>query len=426
MDFTTITNIASKKAPSRNPSVSEGRSTTLDDELNQPTVSVIRLVDLLVEHAHAAGSSDIHLDPRPDGLLVRLRVDGVLRDTHHLPKRYQHEIIARIKILCGLRTDEHQAAQDGRFRAELVSGSAVDVRVSIVPTYHGENGVMRLLASQAREHSLETLDFTSANQEKIIRAAKRPFGMILATGPTGSGKTTTLYTLVKELNHPEVSIITIEDPVEYAISGINQIQINPRTNLTFANGLRSMLRQDPNIIMVGEIRDTETAGLAVNTALTGHLVLSTLHTNDAPTTLPRLLDMRVEPYLIASTVNIAIGQRLVRRICSHCIAERKLTGAERESLRATVPDRLLEAGDTFFVGRGCAVCRNTGFKGRVGIHEVMEVDTPVREAILRKASAAEIRSVAIAQGMIPMLEDGFQKAMSGATTIPEVLRLRHE
>jgi type IV pilus assembly protein PilB len=250
--------------------------------------------------------------------------------------------------------------------------------------------------------------------------------MILATGPTGSGKTTTLYTLVKMLNGRDRSILTIEDPIEYSIEGINQIQVNAKTGLSFANGLRAMLRQDPNIIMVGEVRDMETAGLAVNTALTGHLVLSTLHTNDAPTTLPRLLDMKVEPYLVASTVNVAIGQRLMRKICEHCKEEVTLTVAEEKSLAEVMPVDLLLKHRTFYKGEGCEVCNGTGYWGRVGIHEVMEVETAVREAILRKASAAELREIAEQNGMEPMIVDGFRKAAEGLTTIEEVLRMRYE
>ncbi|MEK7514405.1 MAG: GspE/PulE family protein [Patescibacteria group bacterium] len=416
------------------PSVVDTRAPTPKDqekmvelELKKGTeLSVINLVDMLIERAHAARASDIHLDPRTDGMIVRLRVDGVLQNVHHLPPGIVNEVISRIKILCGLRTDEHQAAQDGRFHVMLENDSSIDVRASIVPTYYGENAVMRLLSDQAEEFTLETLDFTPKNREKILRAIRKPYGMILATGPTGSGKTTTLYTLVKMLNTPKVSIITVEDPVEYSISGINQIQINPRTSLTFANGLRSMLRQDPNIIMVGEIRDMETAGLAVNTALTGHLVLSTLHTNDAPTTLPRLLDMKVEPYLIASTVNVAIGQRLVRRICKDCKEERKLTSLEEKSLSQIMPAELLKAHTTFFAGKGCKVCDGTGYRGRAGLHEVMEIDNVIREVILSKASASDIAAAAIKQGMVPIIVDGFYKASRGITTIEEILRMRYE
>src|SRR3989344_2343251 len=283
------------------------------------SLSIIRLVDLLIQHASVARSSDIHLDASANGVRVRLRVDGVLQETHSLPLNIHLDIISRIKILCGMRTDEHQAAQDGRFRHAFEGGTEfVDIRVSIAPTYHGENAVLRLLSDNAENFTLETLGFSAADRKKILAALKRPHGMILSTGPTGSGKTTTLYTLIKMLNAPEVSIVTIEDPIEYGVSGVEQIQVNPRAGLTFATRLPSILRQDPDIIMVGEIRDAETAAIAVNTALTGHLLLSTLHTSDAATTLPRLLDMGIDTYLVASTVNVAIGQRLVRKICREC------------------------------------------------------------------------------------------------------------
>ncbi len=388
--------------------------------------SAVVLVDSLMRTAYAARASDIHLDPVVEGLKVRLRVDGVLQDAVVLSAGIQHEVISRLKILCGLRTDEHLAAQDGRFKMQISVTQAIDVRVSIVPTYYGENAVLRLLSDQEQEFSLNSLGFASYNQKKILRAIERPHGMILVTGPTGSGKTTTLYTVVKILNQPGVSIVTLEDPIEYSIKGINQVQINQRTELTFANGLRSMLRQDPNIIMVGEIRDVETAGLAVNTALTGHLVLSTLHTNDASTTLPRLLDMKVEPYLIASTVNVAIGQRLVRKVCEHCKEERTLTDGETDSLADVVPDELISKYRTFSLGRGCQSCSSTGYRGRFGIHEVMEITNQVREAILRKATATEIREIAIQDGMVPMVVDGFIKASQGKTSIEEVLRMRYE
>lgn len=398
--------------------------TRLAHVLLENPISIIRLVDSLIEDAYALRASDVHIDPTQESVLFRLRIDGVLQDFHALPKKHLPEIISRIKILSGLRTDEHQAAQDGRFRHAL-DAIPVDVRVSIVPTHYGENVVLRLLAERAEEHTLASLGFSESNQEKIVQAIRRPYGMVLATGPTGSGKTTTLYTLAKMLNTKEVSIITIEDPIEYAIDGINQIQVNPRTDLTFAQGLRSMLRQDPNIIMVGEIRDAETAGIAVNTALTGHLLLSTLHTNDAATTLPRLIDLKIEPYLITSTVNVAIGQRLVRKICEQCRQEKKLTLAERKSLLATVPERMVEKR-VFFYGKGCAACNNTGFFGRVGIHEVLVIDKAVREAILQKATASSIKAIAVQSGMVPMIEDGFQKAVLGLTTIEEILRTLYE
>ncbi|MDP3986533.1 MAG: GspE/PulE family protein [Candidatus Veblenbacteria bacterium] len=389
-------------------------------------VSIIHLVDSLVECAYLMRASDIHLDPEGVNVRVRFRIDGVLQDMYALPKVIHPEIISRIKILANLRTDEHQAAQDGRFHSTLEGDQSVDVRVSVVPTYYGEDVVLRLLTDQDSEFSLESLGFSQENQTKILAAIDKPYGMILATGPTGSGKTTTLYTILKMLNTKDVSIITIEDPIEYSLPGINQIQVNQRTNLSFANGLRSILRQDPNIIMVGEIRDGETAGLAVNTALTGHLLLSTLHTNDAATTLPRLLDMKVEPYLIASTVNVAIAQRLARRICAECRVSKEPTAAEQKRLSEIVSPQLVEACKAFYRGAGCEACNHTGYQGRVGIHEVMVVDGVLREAVLQKATSSELKRVALQQGMISMVEDGFQKAAKGITTIEEVLRMLYE
>jgi type II secretory ATPase GspE/PulE/Tfp pilus assembly ATPase PilB-like protein len=392
------------------------------------SLSIIRLVDLLIQHASAARASDIHLDPSHEGVRVRLRVDGVLQEMHKFPLAIHPEIIARIKILCSMRTDEHQAPQDGRFRYSFAeSKSFIDIRVSIVPTYHGENVVMRLLSDNDQHFTLETLGFSKADQEKIQKAIKKPNGMILATGPTGSGKTTTLYTLVKMLSAPEVSIVTIEDPIEYAVENIEQIQVNPRSGLSFANGLRTILRQDPDIIMVGEIRDAETASIAVNTALTGHLLLSTLHTNDAATTLPRLLDMGIDTYLVASTVNIAIGQRLVRKICTFCRQKETVTQAVADSLAATTAlKEPIKAGMTLYRGAGCVECNNSGYSGRLSINEVIVCDSEIREAILRKAPSDELKSIAVKNGMTTMLEDGFAKVRKGETTAEEVLRVVYE
>jgi len=387
--------------------------------------SIVNLVDCLVELAHNVKASDIHIDPQQKIVRLRLRIDGVLQDETPLPKTIHAEVISRIKILAGLRTDEHQVPQDGRFRLQLESGP-IDIRVSIVPTYWGENAVMRLLSNQDETFTLESLGFSALDQAKILRAIRNPYGMILATGPTGSGKTTTLYTLIKMLNTPNTGIITIEDPIEYAIEGINQIGVNNKTGLTFANGLRSILRQDPNVIMVGEIRDGETAGLAVNTALTGHLVLSTIHTNDAATTLPRLIDLKIEPYLIASTINIAIGQRLVRKICGDCKEQIEITQQEMESLTDVVSPDILGSQTTFYKGKGCEKCNDTGYRGRVCINEVLVVDDAIREAIHRKATAAEIKHEAKKQKMTLMIEDGFLKAKAGVTTIEEILRTLHE
>lgn len=376
----------------------EDKENRLKEEISlEKDISIINLIDYLIEKAHTNKVSDIHIDPSAHDIRVRFRLDGVLQEVHKLPRKIHGEIISRIKILAKLRTDEHQASQDGRFRYTLPNANEfVDLRVSIVPTYHGENIVMRLLSDNKENFSLENLGFCKSDENKIRDALKKTSGMILVTGPTGSGKTTTLYTLIKILNSPEVSIITIEDPIEYAVSDIEQIQVNNHKGLTFANGLRSILRQDPNIIMVGEIRDTETASIAVNTALTGHLLLSTLHTNDAATTLPRLLDMGIEEYLVASTVSIAIGQRLVRKNCEYC------------------------------KGKKCEKCNHSGYLGRICINEVLVASSEIREAILRKASAEEIKKIAISQGMTTMLEDGLYKVELGLTTKEEVLRVIRE
>lgn len=388
--------------------------------------SIILLVESILEYAQAARASDIHINPLIDCVQVRFRIDGVLEDVLVLALLSHQEVITRFKILCGLRTDEHQAAQDGRFRLLLKTGTQLDVRVSIAPVYYGENIVLRLLSAETEVFTLEKLGFSKSNQVKILTALKKPYGMILATGPTGSGKTTTLYTLLQLVKTPGIAIVTIEDPIEYAIAGVNQIQVNPRTGLTFATGLRSMLRQDPNIIMVGEIRDHETAGLAINIALTGHLVFSTLHTNDAATTLPRLLDMKVEPYLIASTVNIAIGQRLLRRLCPHCKVLQSLTALEVESLRATVTSTSLVVGTRIFRSDGCELCNGTGYHGRIGIHEVLVVTPAIRTAVLEQKTASDLRSLAVLNGMVPLIEDGFLKVLAGATSLDEILTMRYE
>ena len=391
-----------------------------------PGSSVVPLVEHILEYAQAARASDVHINPLQDSVEVRFRIDGVLESVLVLPLLSHHEVITRFKILCGLRTDEHQSAQDGRFRLALKTGTQLDVRVSIAPVYFGENVVLRLLSAETEIFTLDKLGFSPGNQSKIMAALQKPYGMILATGPTGSGKTTTLDTLLQLVKTPGIAIVTIEDPIEYAILGVNQIQVNPRTGLTFATGLRSMLRQDPNIIMVGEIRDQETAGLAINIALTGHLVFSTLHTNDAATTLPRLLDMKVEPYLIASTVNVAIGQRLLRRLCIHCKLTRVLTALEVESLKGTVTTPQLSVGTTIAYAGGCALCNGTGYYGRIGIHEVLVVTPLIRAAVLKQETASDLRSLAVSAGMVPLIEDGFLKVLAGETSLEEILTMRYE
>ena len=390
---------------------------------NIAPTSIVSLVNNIIELAYCRNASDIHIDPTATSVRIRLRIDGILQEETELPSSIQSEVISRIKILASLRTDEHQTAQDGRFCVSLESG-AFDVRVSIAPTYYGENAVLRILTDQHQAFNFDELGFLPSDTEKILRSLRHPNGMILATGPTGSGKTTTLYTLVKLLKNSEQSIITIEDPIEYSIDGISQMGVNAKTGFSFANGLRSILRQDPNIIMVGEIRDRETAGLAINAALTGHLVLSTVHTNDAATTLPRFIDLGIEPYLIASTVTLVIAQRLVRKICQDCKQKvdsnpAKLT-ALQEAIPATISQNFIS-----YQGSGCQNCNYTGYRGRISIHEILAVDPIIRQAIHQKSSAAEIKRLAQDRGMTTMVEDGFSKAQLGITTVQEVLRTFH-
>ncbi|OGZ52833.1 MAG: hypothetical protein A3B25_01100 [Candidatus Ryanbacteria bacterium RIFCSPLOWO2_01_FULL_48_26] len=401
----------------------------IEKALVQPIekISLVELVDLFVEYAYVTHASDIHIQPEDEFVRIRFRVDGMLQDLFGdigIGKRIHHEIISRIKVISGLRIDEHLVPQDGRFRTKVEGVGDINIRVSIMPTYYGENAVLRILA-ETQEWKLEDLGFTPNELEKVQKAIKRPYGMILANGPTGSGKTTTLYTILKKLNNPAASIMTIEDPIEYSLDGTTQIQANAQVGLTFANGLRSVLRQDPNIIMVGEIRDQETAGISVNAALTGHLVLSTLHTNDAATTFPRLIDMGVPPFLVASTINVVMGQRLVRTICESCKGKRILGQEELKSLREVIPD-LKENMRTFYEGKGCEVCNNTGYHGRIGIREVLEINDDMRKLIMNRATSQEIKEAAVKNGMVTMIKDGISKAIAGVTTLEEVLRIIYE
>jgi len=388
---------------------------------------IVKIVDTIIEYAYENHASDIHIEPFEDREVIRFRIDGVLHDVLELPKNIHDLIITRLKIMSKLRTDEHRAAQDGRIEVDIKK-EKLDLRVSVIPITEGEKIVMRLLSERTRRFSLEDLGFSKKDYEKVRAAANKPYGMILATGPTGSGKTTTLYSILKQLNRREINIATIEDPVEYDMEGVNQIQVNPRTNLTFAKGLRSIIRQDPDVIMVGEIRDIETAGIAVNAAMTGHLVLSTLHTNDAPTTLPRLLDMEVEPFLVASTVNVAIGQRLVRKICTRCIESYILKGSKLDTLKKEIDfEKLLGKKKItplrLYQGKGCKYCNDSGYSGRIGIFEVMEISDNIKTMIMERKNSEEIKDQAIKEGMTTMISDGLQKALTGVTTIEEVLRV---
>ncbi len=388
-------------------------------------VPLIKMVDLFFEYAYTSKASDIHIEPRNKSFLVRFRIDGVLHDILELPKNLYDQVVSRIKVLAKLRTDEHLSAQDGKLRIKIEQED-VDVRVSIVPIVAGEKIVMRLLSSHSRQLFLTDLGMSEADLEKVKAGFKKPYGMILATGPTGSGKTSSIYAILTILNTREKNIASIEDPVEYDIEAVNQIQVNEKTNLTFADGLRSILRQDPDIIFVGEIRDKETAGIAVNSATTGHLVLSTLHTNDAATTLPRLIDMEVEPFLIASTVNTIVAQRLVRKICERCRISENISLLDlSKTLSPVLIKKYFGNKQNFrlYRGKGCKVCHETGYTGRIGIFEVLEVSPKIRELIVSKADADAIQAQAIEEGMTTMLESGLQKVAVGITTLEEILRV---
>jgi len=392
---------------------------------------IIKIVDNLFELAYHSRASDIHIEPFESQTFIRLRIDGLLHDIAQIPKVLHRLITTRIKILSRLRTDEQRAPQDGRLGFK-VENEKVDVRVSIIPVLYGEKVVLRLLSAKVSEYDLESLGFAKEQLEIFTRHIKKPWGMILVTGPTGCGKTTTLYAVLKKLNQREVNISTIEDPVEYDIEGVNQVQVNPKVGLTFATGLRSIVRQDPNIIMVGEIRDEETAKISINSALTGHLVLSTLHTNDAATTLTRLLDMGVEPFLVSSTVNLAIGQRLVRKICDKCkekvgIDKEKLALIKKQFSPGLIKKYKLDSPDVkLYAGRGCPECQQTGYWGRFGIFELLEMSNEIKEMIMAKTDAVKIAARAIEKGMMPMVEDGLIKAMAGLTTLDEILRVTKE
>ncbi len=417
--------------------------TTVADKLKEMAeeIPVVRVVDTLLEYAIFEKASDIHIEPMEKQVTVRYRIDGVLHDVMTLPKVIQPALIARIKVISSLKIDEHRLPQDGRFKVQKDNYN-ISFRVSTIPVFDGEKVVMRLLDESAKAMSLEDLGFIHRNYEYIVRNIKKPHGALLVTGPTGSGKSTTLYSVLTLLNTKSVNISTIEDPIEYHLEGINQMQVNPKIGLTFAMGLRALLRQDPNVIMIGEIRDSETAEEAVHAALTGHIVLSTIHTNNAAGALPRLLDIGVEPYLIASTVNAVIGQRLTRRICQDCKEEYKIDKTYEEDLRKEynidallkilIDEKIVEGKPssltelTFFKGKGCEKCGRTGYRGRRGIYEVMEVTQPIQDLIMKQAPTNQIQDKAIEEGMIMMWQDGFIKCLQGNTTIEEVVRVSKE
>ncbi len=387
------------------------------NEASGDDAPIIRLVYLLITEAYKMKASDIHLEPLERRFRVRYRIDGVLREMESPPKYLQSNIISRIKIMSRMDLSEKRIPQDGRIQV-MVQGVSIDLRVSDIPTTHGESIVMRILDKSSIQLDIPQLGFYTDDQEKIDKIIGLPDGIFLVTGPTGSGKTTSLYAFLNTINTPNRKIITVEDPVEYQLAGINQVQVNPAVQMTFANALRAMLRQAPNIIMVGEIRDLETAEIAINASLTGHLVFSTLHTNDAPSAVTRLIDMGVKPFLVASSVRAIMAQRLVRRVCKKCAQPYTPTADE---IRLLGLDEDYIKNSTFMKGRGCSACGHTGYKGRMGIYEIFILQEEIQNLIYGKAASNVIRDAARKSGMRTLREDGLRKAAAGTTTLAEVL-----
>lgn len=409
---------------------------TISEIIKEP--KIVEIVKKVLEHAIRLRASDIHIEPQQNITRIRYRIDGVMEEKLTLEKTYHAALISRIKILAGMKIDERRLPQDGRFNFSSDDGE-VDLRISSLPTTHGEKIVMRLLKKSGKVPTQQELGLRGRALKNLQQAIRIPHGIVLITGPTGSGKTTTLYSLLTDLNTPKVNIITLEDPVEYAMPGINQVQVNPQAGLTFASGLRSFLRQDPNIIMVGEIRDEETAALAVQASLTGHLVFSTVHTNSSAGALPRLLDMKVEPFLLASSMTAVVGQRVMRRICDECkqafvpspaVVEdvKKVLGNLYEPTIKADPNKYALAqknGADFLLykGKGCQKCGGTGYHGLVGIFEVLMVSDKVSKLVMQRADAGMVEQQAVAEGMITMKQDGYLKALEGVTNLEEVVRV---
>lgn len=392
---------------------------------------VAKIVTTILEYAVKSRASDVHIEPQEDNVRVRYRIDGILQEKYLLPRNVQDAVLSRIKILSDLKIDEKRIPQDGRFFFSS-EGNDVDLRVSTLPTTYGEKAVMRLLKKSQKVPTLPDLGLRGLALKNLMNAIQRPHGIIIVCGPTGSGKTTTLYSILDIVATSKVNVVTVEDPVEYQMKGVNQVQVNVQAGLTFASALRSFLRQDPNVIMVGEIRDQETADLAVNAALTGHLVFSTLHTNDASGVPPRLLDMGVEPFLLTSSLNCVVGQRVLRRVCKNCVGEMEITPDKLEELKTTlgpiydmIEDKYKKEGKKMTLPKivGCDKCNNTGYLGRVAIYEVMPVSEKISKMVISKASASDIQKLAMEEGMLSMKQDGYVKALEGVTTMDEVIRV---
>lgn len=381
-------------------------------------------IEGIVKEALINRASDIHMEPKELKMIIRFRIDGVLHDILEIPKEIEHLLIFKIKVISRLQTDEHFIPQDGRVEF-TIDGSKLNIRISILPVSKGEKIVFRLLTDTGRDFTLSDLGFSDKDLQIVEKNQIKPYGMIIAAGPTGSGKTTTLYTILKSINTRDRNIVTIEDPVEYDIDGVNHVQVNTKTDLTFATGLRALLRQDPDIVMIGEIRDGETARIAINAALTGHLVLSTIHTNDAVTTVPRLSDMGVENYLVASTITLIIAQRLARRLCQECKVGKKIRKEDIDELNRFRPDiaDLLRVGDEIFESPGCKTCNKIGTKGRIGLYELLEVSKEIRTSIVENKNADELLAVARKNGLILIVEDGVNKLKAGQISLAELLKV---
>lgn len=378
---------------------------------------IVRFVNLLIAQAVQDRASDIHVEPGEDHLRVRYRIDGVLSEVQRVPTAIQSGVISRLKVMADLDIAERRKPQDGRI-AVLHQGRKIDLRVATLPTVHGEKVVMRILDTTGAKHSIADLHMVGANLNAFRAGYTRPNGMILVTGPTGSGKSTTLYTAIQEVSTPQVNVITVEDPVEYRMSGINQVQINAKAGLTFASALRSILRSDPDVVLIGEIRDHETAQIAVEAALTGHLVLSTLHTNDAPSAITRLIEMDIEPFLVGSALSTVVAQRLARRLCDRCKQPTEHSAEYIEQIGL-----LLEEDEIVYAAVGCASCSNTGYRGRLAVHEVMTVSEEIERLAVARSSSAAIGKQALAQGMVSLRQDGWNKVARGLTSIEEILRV---
>lgn len=392
---------------------------------------IVAIVGNLIDYAVSSRASDIHIEVLEDSILVRYRVDGLLREIIRIPKEVLPAVIARVKILSSLRVDEHTHPQDGRFR-QKIGDELIDMRVSVIPTFYGEKVEMRLLPAAQKPLSLAQLGMLEDTFKVVEEGISRTYGMVLACGPTGSGKTTTLYSIMSIVNRPEVNIVTIEDPIEYELRYVNQMQVNPAAGITFVSGLRSIVRQDPNIIMVGEIRDEETANISVQAALTGHLVLSSLHTSDAPTAIPRLIDMNIQPFLVAAVLNVVAAQRLARRIHLDCIESYLPEPEVYEIIRSQfkeigIDPATVKLPKTFYRGKGCAACNYTGYLGRLGIFEILEVTESIRKLIISPDfNLDNLKNLAKKEGMVTMFEDGLRKVERGLTTIGEIFRVIRE